>query len=113
MYDDFMRSNPGRIPKELICGAGLAVVLLGDPATGVPLLEACHGAGELRRTTVCLTVGDVEGVAWLRKRQRTSRTVFSRDFPVRLVSLRTRVSRASVLSSSSRDASWRMGRQVS
>jgi len=52
-------------------------------------------------------------VLWLRYRQRTSSTEFSSDFPVKLASFRMSSSSLSVLSSSSRESSLRIGRHVS
>ena len=62
--EDLMRKSVGRTARPG-GGAGLAVALRGELATGVLLRDlSCHGAGELRRMTVWRMDGEaVEGGA--------------------------------------------------
>ena len=111
-----MRKRAGRLERPG-GGAGLAALLLGDDASGVALREACHGAGELRLVTVAraVVVDRVElgPVDLFLKRNRMSRTAFSRGLSFKSVSLRMRSSNLSVLSSCSIESSWRIGRHRS
>jgi hypothetical protein len=76
----------------------------------VVVIFCCQGAGEGRRMTVWrLGGGLLEELPASRYRQRQSKTMFSSDFPVRLVSLRISSSNWSVLSSSSSASSCSTG----
>lgn len=86
----------------------------GDEDTGVPTRGICHGAGDGRRRFVCrIAGGELAFAALSRYRHNTSSTAFSKIVPVIVVSFLSKSSNLSVLSSSSRVASSRMGRHIS
>lgn len=107
--DDFARLNEdGTKPG----GASGLTPSRGDPDRGVPELR--HDAGDGRRRMLCrIGGGDVEVPPPSRYLHRASRIALSREVPVRFVCDLKSSSSLSVLSSSSRLTSWRMGKHIS
>jgi hypothetical protein len=104
---DLCREKLGR--DENVGGtAGLLDV--GGEVRGVLTRGICHGAGEDFLMTVCLDgASPAPGVDAFRCLHRASRMVFSRVDPLSAVSWRSNSSSFSILSSSCRSLSWRIG----
>jgi hypothetical protein len=104
---DFCREKLGREGKP---GGTAGLLDVGGEARGVPPRGICHGAGEDFLITVCLEgASPAPGLEAFRCLHRASRIVFSRVDPLSAVCFLSSSSSFSILSSSSRSLSSRMG----
>lgn len=104
---DFCREKLGREGKP---GGAAGLLDVGGEARGVPARGICHGAGEDFLITVCLDgASPASGLDAFRCLHKASRMVFSRVDALNAVCFRSNSSSFSILSSSSRSWSSRIG----